>query len=378
MNDKDNSKPIENRRPVDFPLLIVTIALVCFGIIMVFSSSFYYAEIKFGSPYYFVSKQLIGAVIGFVGIFVLVKIPYKMLKKFAMPFMGFCLLLLVVVLIIGDPINGAKRWIEIAGVSVQVAEIAKFGLILFMADSLAKRQDKLPKFRTGLLPYILLLGMVCGLIMLQPNFSMVICITATWFVLICVGGTPKKHVLVMVGILVVSGVFIAFGASYRVSRLLTYLDPWANASGSGYQVIQSLYGIASGGIFGVGIGNSRQKMLFLPYRESDFIFSIIAEEIGFIGVMLLLGVYLFLFWRGVIIAINCPDLFGTLVAAGVVGSIAVQVFLNIAVAIKLLPATGLTLPFISSGMTSLVVMLCNVGLLLNVSRLCSPRRRKKA
>ena len=240
---------------------------------------------------------------------------------------------------------------------------------------MSNRQKKLKKFRTGLLPYGIILACLSGLILLQPNLSMVICLGIIWFGMMFAGGIPIRQIVFMMALGFVAVLVLAFGAGYRKSRMTTFLDPWSDASNKGYQIIQSLYSIASGGLFGTGLGNSRQKMLFLPYGESDFIFAIIAEELGFIGIILYFGLCLFLFWRGIKIALTCDDMFGSLVATGVVASISSQVALNVAVAVKLVPTTGLTLPFISAGLTSLVVMMCNVGLLLNISRHCSPRRR---
>ncbi len=365
------------RKPVDFPLLVCVFGLVCFGIIMVYSSSYYYAELQHENAMYYAIRQLGGAVIGFACMWGISLIPFKYLKKFSPAFLGMCFFFLLLVFVpgIGETVNGATRWIDLRIISFQPAELAKIGIILFLASSISKRQDKMKSPIKGVGYYSLWLLALCGLIILQPNLSMVISIGIIWFALLFIGGMPTKQMIAICILGIVAVAFLAFGEGYRSARMTSFWDPWADPSGAGYQVIQSLYAIASGGLFGSGIGNSRQKMLFLPYRESDFIFSIIAEEIGFFGLIILIAVYLFLFWRGIKIAITCDDMFGTLVASGVVASIASQTFLNIAVAIKLIPATGLTLPFLSYGLTSLVVMMCNVGLLLNVSRNCSPRRR---
>lgn len=367
--------PSKKPRPVDFPLLVCVVVLVCFGIIMVFSSSYYYAQVKYDNAFYYASKQIGGALLGFFAMWLITRIDYGFLRKCSKAFLGISIVLLVAVLIIGADKNGGKRWIEIGPLSFQPAEIVKFAIILFLADSMAKNRDKIAKFKYGLLPYGLLLVLICGLIMLQPNLSMVLCIGATWYAMMFAGGLPIKQLgtIAVVGVAAVA--FLAFGAGYRSSRMTSFVDPWEDAAGAGYQIIQSLYAVASGGLFGTGLGQSRQKMLFLPYRESDFIFAIIAEEFGFIGVTLFFALLLFMFWRGVKIAMSCDDMFGSLVAIGVVCSIAVQTILNICVAIKLVPATGLTLPFVSAGLTSLVVMMANAGLLLNISRHCSPRRR---
>lgn len=365
------------KQPVDFPLLVSALIMVCFGIVMVFSASYYTAQIKDGNALAYVTKQIYGAILGFAAMIVVSRIDYKVLKRYSKVFLILCILMLILVLIPGLSANrnGGNRWLGIGSFTFQPAEIAKFGLILYLASSMSSRQKKLQKFSTGLLPYGIVLVCICGLIMLQPNLSMVICLGIIWFAMMFAGGIPTKQIVIMIILGFVAVLILAFGAGYRKDRMTNFLNPWADPSDKGYQIIQSLYSIASGGLFGAGLGNSRQKMLFLPYGESDFIFAIIAEELGFIGILLYFGLCLFLFWRGIKVALTCQDMFGSLIATGVVASISSQIALNVAVAVKLVPTTGLTLPFVSAGLTSLIVMMCNVGLLLNISRHCSPRRR---
>lgn len=365
------------KQPVDFPLLVSALIMVCFGIVMVFSASYYTAQIKDGNALAYVTKQIYGAILGFAAMIVVSRIDYKVLKRYSKVFLILCILMLILVLIPGLSANrnGGNRWLGIGSFTFQPAEIAKFGLILYLASSMSSRQKKLQKFSTGLLPYGIVLICICGLIMLQPNLSMVICLGIIWFAMMFAGGIPTKQIVIMIILGFVAVLILAFGAGYRKDRMTNFLNPWADPSDKGYQIIQSLYSIASGGLFGAGLGNSRQKMLFLPYGESDFIFAIIAEELGFIGILLYFGLCLFLFWRGIKVALTCQDMFGSLIATGVVASISSQIALNVAVAVKLVPTTGLTLPFVSAGLTSLIVMMCNVGLLLNISRHCSPRRR---
>lgn len=368
----------ENKiKPLDFPLLVCTLILVCFGIVMVFSASYYSAQIEDGNSLAYVTKQIYGAVLGFAAMIVVSRIDYNFLKRHSKVFLLLCFLMLIMVLIPGIGIyrNGARRWLGFGSFAFQPAEIAKFGLILFLASSMSERQKQIQKFKTGLLPYGIVLACISGLILMQPNLSMIICLGIIWFAMMFAGGIPTRHLVIMMVLGITAVTVLAFGAGYRKERMTTFLDPWSDSANAGYQIIQSLYSIASGGLFGTGLGNSRQKMLFLPYGESDFIFAIIAEELGFIGILLYFGLCIFLFWRGIRIALSCDDMFGSLVATGVVASISSQIALNVAVAVKLIPTTGLTLPFISAGLTSLIVMMCNVGLLLNISRHCSPRRR---
>lgn len=368
--NKRVKKKASLKHGLDFPLLLTAIILVCFGVVMVFSASFYYAKYTVGNPYEYLTKQLMGAAGGFVAVFFIANMDYRKLKKFAPIGLVISVVLLGLVLIpaLGSEINGSTRWLNLGLFSLQPAEVAKFMLIFYMAASIAKRREKMQTFVHGILYHIVVLGILCGLIILQPNFSMVICLCLIWYSMMIVGGCKISHLAGIAVIGVVAGYFMAFGADYREGRISSFSDPWADAKGSGYQIIQSLYSIGSGGLFGLGIGNSRQKLFYLPYGESDFIFSIIAEELGFLGVVLLIVLYGVLIWRGVRIALRSPDTFGCMLATGIVASIAIQAAINIAVVTKSIPATGLTLPFISAGLSSLIMMLCGVGVLLSISR----------
>ncbi len=368
--NKRVKKKASLKHGLDFPLLLTAIILVCFGVVMVFSASFYYENYTVGNPYEYLTKQLMGAAGGFVAVFFIANMDYRKLKKFAPIGLVISVVLLGLVLIpaLGSEINGSTRWLNLGLFSLQPAEVAKFMLIFYMAASIAKRREKMQTFVHGILYHIVVLGILCGLIILQPNFSMVICLCLIWYSMMIVGGCKISHLAGIAVIGVVAGYFMAFGADYREGRISSFSDPWADAKGSGYQIIQSLYSIGSGGLFGLGIGNSRQKLFYLPYGESDFIFSIIAEELGFLGVVLLIVLYGVLIWRGVRIALRSPDTFGCMLATGIVASIAIQAAINIAVVTKSIPATGLTLPFISAGLSSLIMMLCGVGVLLSISR----------
>ncbi|MGI6162179.1 MAG: putative lipid II flippase FtsW [Christensenellales bacterium] len=361
------------KRPYDFSILLITLILVCFGVLMVFSASFYTAQARFDDGYHYFKKQLLGAAIGLVCMFVLANIDYKKLKKLALfaIIISEGLLLLLLIDGMGDSKNEATRWFSLFGFSIQPAEIAKFALILFMAATISNKREKMKTFKDGLLPNIIVLGALCVPILLQPNFSTVVIMAMLWAVMVFVGGCSVPQLLGLGAVGGAAGYSVATMAGYRVDRLDYFADPWLDPSGKGYQIIQSLYSISAGGLFGVGLGNSRQKLLYLPYGESDFIFSIIAEEFGLIGALALLAAFGFLIWRGVLVAMRCPDLFGTMLATGIVAIIAIQVMVNIAVATKAIPTTGQTLPFISAGSSSLIVMMSGIGVLLAISRSCS-------
>jgi cell division protein FtsW len=357
-------------KSMDFAILIVTLALVCFGLVMVFSSSYYYADLKHGDGLYYFKKQVIGAVLGFVVMIILINFNYRRLEKLKWIILIGSVVLLGLVLVpgVGVNLNEASRWLNIGGISVQPAEIAKFALILFMASYLAQNQKNIHKFRVGVLPMLVLVGLFCGLIILQPNFSTVINICLLAFVLLYAGGVRTAHLIPLAIVAVAVLVYVMTSADYRLQRYQVFLDPWADPLGAGYQLVQSLYAIGAGGFFGSGLGASRQKLLFLPYGESDFIFSIIAEELGFFGVIVLLALFGILIWRGIKVAINCPDLFGSLLAVGIVSMVGIQVIINIAVATGSIPPTGVPLPFISAGLSSLIIFMASIGLLLNISR----------
>jgi cell division protein FtsW len=358
------------KKPVDYPILFITILLVTVGVVMVFSASFYSAkqDPKIGDSYFFFKRQCLWAVIGFIAMAFMANLDYWKLEKFAKPFLIVSLGLLVAVLLVGVERNGAKRWLEVAGLSVQPSEIAKFSMIVFLASSLTKRREKLKKFFSGVLPYLLLLGVFFALIILQPNLSTAGSLAILTFIMLFVAGVS----LWFFGLLIIGGGAVAAAlivtSDYRFGRYTAFLDPWSDPLDSGYQVIQSLYSLGSGGLFGMGLGQSRQKFLYIPYPETDFIFSIIGEELGFIGAVIIIFLFMTLIWRGLKVAITAPDLFGSLLAAGIISMIAIQTVINIAVVTASMPATGLPLPFISFGGSSLAFFLASVGVLLNISR----------
>lgn len=360
---------VSKKPKFDYILLVATILLVAFGILMVYSASYYSAELHYGDDMFFAKKQIIGAVIGLVCMIAISFVNYNILQKLRWWAMAISIVLLAVVFIPGLGVTnyGATRWINLGITTIQPSEIAKFGFVIFAAAYLSKNYDKVKKF-TGILPVLLAGGVTCLLIILEPNMSITICVALTMIVMLIVGGARFKHFLIIAIPMIVLAVVLILIEPYRLKRLLAFIDPWSSAQDEGFQLVQSLYAVGSGGWFGVGLFNSRQKYLFLPFAESDFIFSIIAEEFGFVGCVLLCLVYLVIILRGLKIAKNAANRFGCYLATGIVAIIALQLLINIAVVTGSIPPTGLPLPFISAGSTSLVVFMSAVGVLLNIDK----------
>ncbi|MDP2892595.1 MAG: putative lipid II flippase FtsW [Bacillota bacterium] len=370
-NKREEALQIGLAKPrMDFSILIVTMILVCFGVLMVFSASFYSAQQRYNDPYYFFRKQIIGAGIGLVLMLLFSWIDYRKLRKFSYIGVVVSVVLLILVLIpgIGTSMHGSSRWFYISGVSIQPSEIAKFAFIIFAATFMAMHHERMKGFFRGIVPILIILAAMLIPILFQPNFSTVIAMSLLCVAMLFIGGA-KKWQIGLIGIGGVGGGFaLLFSATYRVKRLLAFIDPWASPAEEGYQLIQSLYSLGSGGIFGKGLGNSQQKYLFLPYGESDFIFSIIGEELGFIGALALMLLFGFLIWRCIRVAYKSPDKFGCYMAAGIASIIAVQVAMHIGVVTGSIPPTGLPLPFISAGSSSLVIFMASMGIMLNISK----------
>lgn len=355
--------------PPDFVLFITTIALVGIGLVMVFSSSAVTANVRYDDAYFFFKRQLLWALIGVVAMIVVMKINYMRLKGFAIPLMVFSLASLVLVITpLGTEVHESSRWFALGPARFTPSELAKLAVVLFLAKTMEVNLDNIRSFKQGVLPYIGLMALVCGLIMLQPDLGTSFAIAGTVFLMMLVAGARWSHL----GLIALSGVgAVAAGialAPYRMQRFVAFLNPWKYASDEGFQTIQSLYALGSGGLFGMGLGRSRQKFFYLPEQHTDFIFAILGEELGFIGALLVIILFLLFAWRGFKIAINAPDTFGSLLAAGVTIMVIFQAAINIGVVSGLLPVTGITLPFISYGGSSLLFTMIGVGLLLNVSR----------
>ncbi len=350
-------------------IFLLVCGLAIFGCIMVYSASSYIANYRYSNPYFYLTKQIIGAVLGIVAMFVCTFVNYQKLKKLKWWVVIISAVLLALVFIPGIGVEnyGAKRWLNLGFFTIQPSEFAKFALVLFSAAYLSDNYEKIGKFKT-LLP-VLGVGLgFCLLVILEPNMSITMCIGFIMLFMLFVGGTKMKH-FVWLGIPAACAVpALIIVEPYRVQRFMAFLNPWASPQAEGFQLIQSLYSLGSGGLFGVGLGNSRQKYMFLPFSESDFIFSIIGEELGLFGAILTLIVFAVLIYLLISVARNAKDRFGALLVLGVASVIAIQVILNVCVVSGLIPPTGLPLPFISAGSTSLIVFMAAVGLCLNVAR----------
>jgi cell division protein FtsW len=364
----------------DFLLLFLTFLLVCFGLAMVFSASSATSatsSITGGDPWFFTKKQFMAVVIGTVGMLFCMNIHYSKLKKLVMPVFLVILIMLLFVPFIGKEVNGARSWFYIGPLGLQPAEFAKLGIILYLAALISNKDEKFRNFKKGLLPALFVVGMVCLLIMLQPDLGSCMIVIICAAIVIMVGGSNLKHIFFLgTGFAAIGAMGVALyllkgtsnAKSYRKDRLTTFLDPWSHQNDEGYQIVQSLYAFGHGGITGAGFGQSIQKLHYLPYAYNDFIFAIIGEELGLIGSTLFILVYLLLIWRGIIISVRCTDTFGMLAGIGIIGMIAFQAFINIGGVTGTIPLTGVTLPFISSGGSSMMVTLISMGILLSISR----------
>lgn len=350
-------------------IFLIVLGLGTFGCLMVYSASSYMALHRYDNPFFYLTKQIVGVALGAVAMLVFSKIDYHKLKKFKWPAVIISAILLALVFVpgIGVANYGAKRWLNLGLFTIQPSEFAKFAFVLFSAAYLSDNYEKVGKFKT-LLP-VLGVGLgFCVLIILEPNMSITMCLGLVMLFMLFVGGMRIKHFAIL-GVPAVATVPLLIAIEpYRIQRFMAFLNPWANPQGEGFQLIQSLYSLGNGGMFGVGLFNSRQKHLFLPFSESDFIFSIIGEELGFFGATLVIIVFAILIFLLISIAKNAKDRFGALLALGVASVIAIQVLINLLVISGSIPPTGLPLPFISAGSTSLVVFMSAIGVVLNVDR----------
>jgi len=363
---------MKNKKPIDFWIFITVLILLSLGVIMVFSASApsAYNYTKNHDIYFFLKSQLRYAVIGIIAMIVTLNIDYRKFGKWSYLFIVISIVLLVLVLIpgIGHEENGSRRWMYIGPVHFQPSEFVKISVILFMSYSLSKRKDQLASFFKGFLPYLLLVGLVSGLLMLETHLSCTIVIITISCIMLFCAGARLGHFAIF--ILPAAGMFAAATAfiPYIQARVFSFLNPWKDLHGNGWQVVQSLYAIGSGGLFGRGLGRSLQKFLYIPEPQNDFILSVLAEELGFIGVLAVLLLFLIFIWRGIRISLNSPDMFGSLVAVGITSLVAVQVIINVAVVTSSMPVTGMPLPFFSAGGTALLFLMFSVGILLNISR----------
>ena len=366
-------------RYCDIALVLMVVGLAGFGIFMIYAASNYNAQIYYGDAFYYTFKQLIGLLLGVIGLLIMYFIDFRWLQRWAFLIFGVAVVLLIAVFIPGISISklGATRWIGIGSISIQPSEIAKFALVIFAArvfagkfkanNNNAKTRIAEPKWWQTLL-VLFGGGLLCVLIILEPNMSITITVGVIMLVLLFLCGVRLKTLVLILLPAIAAAVVMLIAEPYRLKRLSAFIDPWANPKDEGFQLIESLYAIANGGFWGVGYGNSVQKNMFLPFSESDFIFAIIAEEFGFIGCLILFLVFAWIIYRIFKIGCRCSDFFGRYLCFGIATVIMVQTSLNFAVATGCIPPTGLPLPFISFGGTSLLVFMMAIGVVLNVDR----------
>lgn len=363
----------QKKKRMDSSFLAIVIILLTMGVIMVLSSSYaraYYdpGSITGGNPVYFFVRQFLYAIFGVAGMFAASYIPLSKYRKYAFYFLVAVVLLLVLVPFIGVKANGARRWIGAGGLTIQPSELAKLAVIVSFSAMICKNKTGMKTLRYGIIPFVLVIALIIGLLVLEPHFSASIIIAAVGAIMMFLGGV--KLVWFAAAFLIAGGgiTVLLTMFPYASERIVTWRDPFASSSDEGYQIVQSLYSIGSGGLSGLGLGCSRQKFLYLPEEHNDFIFSVLCEETGFIGAALVIVLFSLLILRGFWIALHCSDTFSFLVCAGISSLLALQVFLNIAVVTNLIPCTGISLPFFSYGGTALMLELYEMGIILSASR----------
>lgn len=370
----------------DFLLLILTLLLVGFGLVMVFSASSSVAKVSFDDSLYFIKRQLVWAGLGTFVMLLMMNLRYQFYKKAFMLFFIPVIVMLILVPFVSESVNGARSWFGVGSLGIQPTEPAKLALILYLGALISKKGEKFRDFKKGLLPVVVIVGFICGLIMMQPDLGSCMVLASCAAIMILAGGANLKHlfvigtVLALLGTIVIS-IWMAIdskGWQYRIDRFTAYSDPLADAQGTGWQMVSSLQALGHGGLTGAGFGESVQKLHYLKYAYNDFIFSIIAEEFGFIGSTIFLLFYLLFLWRGLIVALRCPDEYGTIVGIGIVGLFTMQAFINIGGVTNAIPMTGVTLPFISYGGSSLLICLMCMGVLLSISRETNKRENQSA
>ena len=357
-------------RKIDYLLLVGIVIISLFGLIMIYSASSVWAVYKFHDAFKFVRTQGIFLIVSYVLVYLMIKIPYYQYLSRANLIFFVCLGLLILVLIpgIGSVRNGSRSWFGIGGLGIQPSEFTKLGMIIFASKYLSYNEKRLKDIKGGVFPLLGVLFLVFGLIMLQPDFGTGVIIVVSIIVLLFVSGV-KMGFFIRLGFLGLLGVAcLIVVAPYRMKRIVSFLNPWSDPLGSGFQIIQSLYAIGPGGLLGLGFGNSIQKHFYLPEPQTDFIFAIISEEFGFLGILIVASLFLLIIYRGFHISIHCEDKFGKYLSFGITFQLAFQALLNLMVVVGLIPVTGVTLPFLSYGGSSLLITMISMGILLNISK----------
>ncbi len=372
------TKPLTKKRiftesafPVDKPFLVTIAILLAFGLLMIMSAGVSYGQVRFDDSYYFFKQQLLGLTVGAIALFITSKIDYHLWRPLVVPIFAIALIFLILVFIpgIGTTVYGATRWIELGPITFQPSEVMKLAIILYLAAWLAEKgEKKVADFNEGLVPFLGILLLVGFLIIKQPDTGTLGLICFVAMSIFFAAGAHLKHIFSLVGLGFAALAVMIMVAPYRLARLMVFLNPDHDPGGAGYQVNQALLAVGTGGLVGAGLGQSRQKFNYLPEPVTDSIFAVLAEEFGFIGTALLVSLFVYLAFRGLRIAQGAPDMFGRLVVVGVVAWITFQAFINISAIIGLIPLTGIPLPLISYGGTSLAVVLASLGIVLNVSK----------
>ena len=361
---------VKARSNPDWLIVITILAILGIGVVMVYSASAVLAFREMGDWYFYAKRQIFFAALGIIAMYFTMNIDYWVWKEWAKIGLILCFVLLGVILIpgVGLTRGGATSWLGVGAFSIQPSEFMKLAIIIFLAKMFSEKQDRITSFKKGLIPPLALVGGAFALIMLQPDLGTGTVLVGTAVLMIYTAGARMKHLVSLMMVGVVGFIALVAAAPYRIQRILAFLDPWQDPLGAGYQLIQSLYAIGPGGLLGLGLGMSRQKHLYVPEPQTDFIFAILAEELGFIGGATVLMLFTLLMWRGFRTAITAPDLFGSYLAVGIIGMIGIQVVINIGVVTGMFPVTGITLPLLSYGGSSLTITLTALGILLNVSR----------
>jgi len=363
------------RRPPDYIIIMCVATLLAIGLVMVFSSSSVRAYMDYGDSYYYLKRQVVWTLLGLAVMYLTMNTGYWEVRRYSRTLFLLALITCVIVLIpgVGRAAGGARRWIGYGSLQFQPSEFMKLAIVVYVSWALSRVPERVKDFVRGVVPYGVLLAVVFILIVQQPDLGTAVAIGGTVFFLILVAGARMRHLLALLAVAVPVVLLTIWGEDYRRRRLLAFLNPEADPQGSGFHIIQALYAIGSGGLFGLGLGESRQKFFYLPAEHTDFIFAILAEELGFVGSIFVIGLFLLLAWRGFRIAMTAPDTFSSLLAAGVTMMTVGQAFLNIGVVSGILPITGIPLPFISAGGSSLIFTMAGVGMLLNISRYTTER-----
>ncbi|MCD6274313.1 MAG: putative lipid II flippase FtsW [Deltaproteobacteria bacterium] len=362
------SKKKEKAIKYDLNLLFPVLLLVGLGLVMIYSASAAIAMKKFGIDYFFVKKQIYSALAGIIILIFCSHFPYKYYNMLAYPFLIISIAMLVLIHFagFGYSAGGALRWLRVGEFTFQPSEFVRFAMVVYLAYSMNKKRDGLKKFTVGCVPHFIVFAIFAFLIFIQPDFGSIVILGAITWIMLFIGGVRLWHLLASFAVLLPVFCYMMMGAAYRVRRLLSFLDPWQYKADEGYQIVHSLMAFGTGGVWGAGVGKGYQKLFYLPESHTDFIFSVIGEELGLVGVIFIICLYVIILWRGIIIAGKTEDSFGSFVAGGITIALGLQVCANMGVALGLLPTKGMTLPFLSYGGTSLLISMASIGVLLNI------------